>query len=325
MLGEAEFAICPEVSANQIVSTGPATKYLVAQAAAKISTARICVWFWRALTHIRKVREVLTLLVRTPLFSEMVQSNPRFGFKFLTDDYLARGFTTSEAASCYLHHYRRLHSLLPDRILRQILLDEITLHTILDGSDRFALTLGLSRPYDNEGELTLRLRVDGDIVYVLSFTIIPGEVVESKDSEAFLITRLQGIRGRFRQISTATKALNAIAPDRLLLSALQGIAEAFGVRTIAAIAAHRQTSYKDANSTAFKNAYDNFFSELGFSKSATGLFSSIIPMDQKPLSSIKRCHLLRAKKKRAFKHQIQLACAQFFQNSAIDRLPESSN
>lgn len=323
MPGAANFAIRNEDSVTPINRTFPAPRYIVAVAAVRVSRARVCVWAWRALTHLRKMREVLRLLARIPLFSEMLRSNPRFGFKFLTDDYLARGFSTSEAASCYLHHYRRLHSLLPDHLLREILQEEVTVHAIPDGSDRFALTLGLSRPYDNEGELTLRLRVDGDIVYVLSFTIVPGEVVESKASEAFLITRLQGIRGCFRQISIATKALHEVAPDRLLLAALQGIAEAFGVRAIAAVPAHRQTSYKDAAAQVFRDAYDNLFSGLGFSKSATGFFSSAVPIDQKPLTSIKQGHRLRAKKKRAFKHQIQLACTRFFENSAMDREPAS--
>jgi len=264
-------------------------------------------------------------LSRVPLYSGMLRSNPRFGFKFLTDDYLARGFSTSEAASCYLHHYRRLHTLLPEPLLRQILQEEVTLHAISDGSNQFALTLGLSRPYDNEGELTLRLRVDGDIVYVLSFTIVPGEVVESKASEVLLITRLQGIRGSFRQISIAIKALHEVAPDRLLLAALQGIAEAFGVRTIAAIPAHRQASYSDDAAPVFRDAYDNFFSGLGFSKSAAGFLSSAVPFDQRPLTSIKQGRRLRAKKRRAFKHQIHLDCARFFENCAMDIELESSN
>jgi uncharacterized protein VirK/YbjX len=262
------------------------------------------------------VREILAFLLKIPLLFEMVQSKPSFGFKYLTDDYLARGFSITEGASCYLHHYRRLHALLPDHLLRQILFDEITLHRIPDGSDHFALTLGLSRPYDNEGELTLRLRVDGDIVYVLSFTIVPGQVVESEAAEVFLITRMQGIKGRFNQIGTATKALNEVAPPGLLLAALQGVAEAFGVGAIVAIPAHRQTSYKDAAAPAFRNAYDNSFSELGLSKSATGFFSSPVPIEHKPLSSIKRGHRIRTRNKRAFKQQIELACARFFKNSA---------
>ena len=321
MPNAASFAIRNEDSATSVNRTVPAPRYIVAVASVPVTRAQICVWAWRALTHIRKVREVLRFLFRIPLFSEMVQSNPRFGFKFLTDNYLVRGFSTSECASCYLHHYKRLHSLLPDRLLRQILQEEVTLHAIPDGSDRFALTLGLSRPYDNEGELTLRLRVDGDIVYVLSFTIVPGEVVESTVSEALLITRLQGIKGCYQQIGVAIRALHEVAPNRLLLSALQGIAEAIGVRAIAAVPARRQTSYKNAAASAFKNEYDNLFSELGFSMSATGFFTSDVPCNQKPLTSIKRGHRLRAKKRRAFKHNIQLACARFFDNSAMDREP----
>ena len=319
------FAIRNEDSAPPVNRTVPAPRYIVAPVRLPVSRKQVCVWAWRALTHIRKVREVLRFLVRIPLFSEMVQSNPRFGYKILTDDYLARGFTTSECASCYLHHYKRLHSLLPNRLLRQIMQEEVTLHVIPDGSDRFALTLGLCRPYDNEGELTLRLRVDGDIVYVLSFTIVPGELVESKASEALLITRLQGIKGCYRQVGIATRAMHEVAPNRLLLVALQGIAKGFGVRAIAAVPAHRQTSYKNTAASAFKDAYDNFFSELGFSKSATGFFSSDVPFNQKPLTTIKRGHRLRAKKRRAFKDQIQLACARFFEISAMDREPESSN
>jgi uncharacterized protein VirK/YbjX len=144
-------AIRNEDSATPVNRTVPAPRYNVAPVRLPVSRKQVCVWTWRALTHLRKVREVLSFLVRIPLFSEMVQSNPRFGYKFLTDNYLARGFSTSECASCYLHHYKRLHSLLPACVLRQILQEEVTLHTIPDGSDRFALTLGLSRPYDNEG------------------------------------------------------------------------------------------------------------------------------------------------------------------------------
>src|ERR1035438_5071272 len=216
MPGAASFEFGNEKSASPVHGTVSSPRYIVPQISLPVSPARVCVWTWRAFTHIKKGGELFAFLARNPLFSEMLQNNPRFGFKFLTDDYLVRGFSTSESASCYLHHYKRLHSLLPDRLLRQIMQEEVTLHVIPDGSDRFALTLGLSRTYDNEGELTLRLRVDGDIAYVLSFTIVPGELVESKASEALLITRLQGIKGCYRQIGIATKAMHEVAPDRLL-------------------------------------------------------------------------------------------------------------
>jgi uncharacterized protein VirK/YbjX len=280
------------------------------------------VWIWRAVTHIRKVREILAFIAKAPILSAMTQSNPRFGFKFLTDDYLARGFTVSESAACFLHHYKRLHQLLPHRLLRPLLEEEVTLHVIPDTADRFALTMGLSRPYDNEGELTLRLRVEGEIVYVLSFTIVPGWVAGSAAAETLLITRLQGIRGRFPQIGIATRAMHDVAPVRLLLAALQGVADAFGIPAIAAVPAVRQTSYKDGSQLAFYEAYDIFFAELGLSRSSTGFFFADVPIPEKPIASIKRGHRLRARKKRAFKLQIQQACARFLESSVLNRVPE---
>jgi hypothetical protein len=169
--------------------------YIVAQERLPLPRTRLFVWAWRALVHLRSTHGVLRLIATVAPYSELLHSNPRFAFKFLTDGYLARGFSVRESAACFLHHYNRLQQLLPDDLLRDILGEEVTLHQFPDCDDRIALTLGLSRPYDHEGELTLRLRVDGEIVFVLAFTLVPGRVVGSELPEALLITRLQGIRG----------------------------------------------------------------------------------------------------------------------------------
>lgn len=312
MSGTINFAIGHQNHTPYTGIKAPASKYLVPRTVLPVSAASVSLWTWRALTHIKQVREVLTLIAGVPLYSTMVQGDPRFAYKFLTDDYLARGFSISERASCFIHHYKRLRDHFPSRLLRQIMHDEVTLHDLLDVDSRFALTMGLSHPYDNEGELSLRLRVEGDIVFVLSFTIVPGWVVNSQAAEAILITRLQGIKGCYRQISDATRALHDVGPAQLLLSALQGVSAAFGICAIAAVSADRQTSYKKAADRDFKQAYDHFFAGLGLLKSAAGFFSSEVPIDQKPLKSIKRGHKLRTKEKRAFKHRIQMDCAAFF-------------
>lgn len=295
----------------------PATppKYLPAQSIDSISPLQLGAWIVRALTHLRRVRKTLGFLSRNPLYSQIVQSNPRFAFKFLTDDYLARGFTTAQAADCFLHHYTRLQELLSAEMLRPLLEDEIPLHVIPDGSNRFALTLGLSRPYDNEGELTLRLRVDGEIVSVLSFTIVPGTIVECDAPEVMLITRLQGIKGCFEQITQATRALNDVAPSALLIAALQGVAQGLGIHALAAVPAERQTSYKAEVAEAFKHAYDNLFTELGLLENPTGFFHSPVPIQPRPISVVQRSHRARTRKKRAFKLEIQQACAEFFQRA----------
>jgi hypothetical protein len=95
MSGAINFAIGHENFTTHTSRTNSAPKYIAAQVRTPIPTAQICVWIWRAYTHIRKVREVLALLATIPLYSEMLQEDPRFGYKFLTGDYLAKGFSTS--------------------------------------------------------------------------------------------------------------------------------------------------------------------------------------------------------------------------------------
>lgn len=278
---------------------------------------------WRGLTNFRTHLEILQLL-KLPPFDEMFRNNPRFAFKYLTHDYLVRGFTVTQRATCFLHHYRRLRGVLPARLLRQTLHWDVTLHEFFEDSNRFALTLGLSRPFDKEGELSINLKVRGDIVFTLSFTIVPGWVVKSGASEILLITRLQGTPGCYAPIKLATKASHQVGPSALLLAALQGIAVALGIREIAAVDAANQSSYSEDFAACFKSAYDDFFAELVMTKTADGFFSSSVPIQDKPLAVIKQGHKLRTKEKRAFKQQIESSCTDFFLRVA-DQVKITSN
>jgi uncharacterized protein VirK/YbjX len=273
---------------------------------------------WRGFTHIRTHREVLRLLLRFPPYTEFVIGNPSFAYKYLTQIYLVRGFTVAERAACFLHHYQRLHAALPDSLLRRTLREDVAIHEIPEGANRFFVTMGMSRPSFLEGEMSLHLRVDGEIVYVLSFTIVPGWVVKSPAEEILLITRLQGVKGAYPPISYATKTLHDVAPDALLFAALQGIAQAFGIGELAAVSGGLQSYYSEDNAAAFKEAYDDFFTELGIPKSAAGFFRIPLPFQEKPLTFIKHGHKIRTREKRAFKKQIQLACAGFFEKFAPD-------
>jgi uncharacterized protein VirK/YbjX len=271
---------------------------------------------WRGFTHISTHREVLSFLLRFPPYAEIVFNCKRFAFKYLTQNYLVQGFSVEERAVCFLHHYNRLHEALPDSLLCRTLFEGVTIHEISEGANRFILTLGLSAPNYKEGELSLYMRVDGNIVFVLSFTIVPGWVVSSQAAEILLITRLQGVRGAFSQISDATKTLHNVAPDALLFAALQGIANAFGIVEIVAVSATRQSYFTQDTSAVFKEAYDDFFAGLGIPKDAAGFFRIPLPFQEKPLAFIKHGHKLRTREKRAFKQQIQSACAGFFEKFA---------
>jgi hypothetical protein len=266
---------------------------------------------WRCVTNFHAHRKVNQLLRLSPL-TEAARLNPRFAYKYLTHDYLVRGLTTHERAACFLHHYTRFQAALPEWMLRQILDDLVNLFEIYADDRRFNITIGLSRDFDKEGEFSLNLHVDGEVVFLLSFTIVPGAVVRSQAAEVFLISRLQGMKGSYREIHSATRTLHDVAPDALLFAALQGLAVAFGINEIAGVGAALQSSCTKDSAAAFAQAYDQFFSGLGILPNSAGYYSATIPLELKPMAQIKKGHKLRTKEKRAFKLSVQQACTDFF-------------
>jgi uncharacterized protein VirK/YbjX len=280
--------------------------------------------FWRLLTNISTQREILSLLSLTP-FDEIARKTPALAFKYVVPDYLARGFTVKERASCFLHHYKRMHAVLSENALRQILQGNVSLHEISNGVNDFTLTMGLSEPVGRlEGELSVDLRVDGKRIFNLSFTIVPGWVVKSEAEEILLITRLQGTLGCHSQIRLARKAFHEFSPKKLLLAVLQGIAEVFGIRELVAVCGTNQRGYEKEYAATLKRSYDDFFAHLGMVKTASGFYSSRIPIEGKPLASIKGRNRSRARKSRAMRRQIHLACTAFLLGTA-DRTASTSS
>jgi uncharacterized protein VirK/YbjX len=262
----------------------------------------------RFLINARKHREIIRLFRLQP-YLRIAESHPGLAFKYLVPDYLVRGFTRAQCVSCYLHHYTRLHALLPESVIDKFLQGRIVLHQIFESGSSFAFTMGLpERIDDKEGEMSLDLRVDNRKVCSLSFTIVPGWVVESKTEEIILISHLQGVKGCNAQTRLARKVLCDYSPKAMLLAALQGVANAFEIREIQAVCATMQRSHQESCSAIFRRGYDHFFSKAGMVKTAAGFYSTSIPLTGKPLSAFKGRARSRAKKRREMRQRIQLAC-----------------
>jgi len=236
----------------------------------------------------------------------LMKVNPRFPLKYSGLDYLARGLTVAQQAECFIHHYHRLPDVLPDNVLIQALLEDVLLDEIREGNDCFSVRMGLSRPWDDEGELSLTFEVNGKIVFVLSFTIIPGWVVQSEAQEVVLVSRLQGVKGSYDEIQRATKTLYDVAPPALLFAALCGIAEAFGIKAMAGINGTMKPEFHfyQGEAANIQQAYDGFFTDLGATKGPTDFYLAPMPPQEKPMTSIKQGHKIRTRKKRAFKREI---------------------
>jgi uncharacterized protein VirK/YbjX len=248
-------------------------------------------------------------LLRLEAFTEICQYNPRFAIKPFGHNYLARNIDARAGLGCFVHHYQRMYSSFPDRILKAILYWDIPLYQTIEGEHSYSLNLGTSKPYDKEGELSLLLKVDSFIIFDLTFTIIPGWAIGSDAVEAFLISRIQGQRSYSQEIRLATKAMCNVRPRALLFAALQGIALALGVGEISAVGAKEQSSYCACSETSFQNSYDEFFTELGLERNCAGFFSGRVPIAEKPLELVDPSNRRTARKKQTFKALIQMACA----------------
>jgi uncharacterized protein VirK/YbjX len=218
-----------------------------------------------------------------------------------------------------------MHAALPESVLRQILQGDVTFYEISNGGNCFALTIGSAKaPFDKEGELSLCLKVDERNVFDMSFTIVPGWVLRSAAAEILLITRLQGTSGCSPQIKHVRKCLHEYSPRKLLLAALQGIADAFGIAELEAVCATNQSSYGKRGAVISKRSYDDFFTQLGMTTTTTGFYSCPIPIEDRPLASFKGRNRSQARRRRAMRQQIQSACAAVLLG-AVDRASDSSS
>ena len=267
------------------------------------SPPRVARLLWGVVTTIPCQLQLLRVM-KEPIYSKLLQNEPRFRFKFLIRDYLVRDFSAAQRTACFLHHYKRLHSGMSVILLQQILHRSVTVLEVQKDDIHVGVTLCYSRPFEKEGELSFNLLVDEEVVYVLSFTIAPGWVVQSDAREVLLISRLQGTNGYYPQIRAATKALHDVGPAALLLAALHGFAKAFDITQMASVSAVRQSTYTEDSSLSYKRSYDDFFSELNLERSPSGFFFSVVPPEDRPMSSIKKGHKIRTREKRQFKRHI---------------------
>lgn len=260
-------------------------------------------------------RHKIAVLFKDPVLAEAVCSHPRLPFKYLARRYLIRNLPISARAACLFHHYDRLRSILPVWLLRQTLQEEVILVELHEDGLRFAITMCLSQPY--EGELSLNLVMEGKVIYVLGFSIVPGWIAKSTAKDILLVARLQGTKGFQQELSRATRSLCQVGPTQILMAALEGMASALGIEWMASISGIKQISYDEKYAESFQRSYDDFFNQHGIPLSDDGFFVTPLPLKEKSLGEIKRGHKIRTREKRAFRQEIQKACADFFVKNGL--------
>lgn len=240
-------------------------------------------------------------------FDRLCEKQPLFQFKYLKRNCLARNLTLEARANSLLHHYKFLLDRFNPSFIAQLQFQRISLWERQVGTKRYGVDLTLSN-MPSEGELSLLFRVGTSDVFTLSFTFVDGTDFGEQGDPTVLISRLQGAKGQFELIRTATKDLNQSAPQTILFFILETIAKSIGIRRIVSVNAanHPGASAPMSRELAqhFVQAYDGFLTELGGIQLGTGFIGVSVPYSEKALRDVVRSHRRRTVVKRRFRKEI---------------------
>jgi hypothetical protein len=105
--------------------------------------------------------------------------------------------------------------------------------------------------------------------------------------------------------------MGEISPRAVLIAALQGIAEAIDVRTVAGVCATNQLSYKESEAELFDRVYDQFFRSIGATGPSNGFYFFGVPLPDKLIGP---GHRRRKQLKREFKKEISKSICMSWHN-----------
>lgn len=285
---------------------------------------RMHVWiFKRSLPLLINFRSHLKLVLtlRKPILRQLMVRHPRMLYKYLRGNYLLRSFTVSEALEVMNYHYTVLASCVSSDFFSRIFDDSPVLWEQQTGENNFKIRISFPRDLnraermlDHEGDIAIVFELDAIPLYVLCMTLVPEHITrncwEINTRRSIFVGRIQGVPEKFDILRAATKALNDTTPPRLLLSAVEAIAQVLAVDTIIGVSSARQLSKTEQLSNFFD--YDSFWQQLGASELRDGLFSLPAPVPDKPLEQIQQKHRSRTQAKRKFRLSVVGAVSENF-------------
>jgi uncharacterized protein len=255
---------------------------------------------WIVATNLPTQIRMFQVLSR-PGFEEFIRRFPSSAYKHTEENDLARSLTWAQRASCHLHHYGFLHAIFLPPFLRQVLNSQVRLFERTEHGHTFVIDMAAALDGYVEGELRLSFLADGVEIFDLSFTFISGSVVGSQAQNAILISCIQGTWGAQPVIAAAAKALQGVSPQALLVSAIEGIAQAVGIPVVASVSAFNQSTYTESVKPILQQRYDEFFDAWGATLLNPGFYCLPVPFPRKPMHLVRLDHRPRSRKRRALK------------------------
>jgi len=242
----------------------------------------------------------------------LIRHHPQILYRYVSEN-LARSFPKPWRREILINHYRFLIAHLREDFFQVLLSGGTELWRGLGEYDEFSIRLSFTGANNFDGDLLLSFSQGDDSLYQLAFTIVPGWVLGCSLQNVMLISRIQGMRGKFEAIRCATKTCKDISLAHQLVASAQGIAESLDISMIAGLRIEEFPLGADAAAN-IRFDYDAFWHTY-VCETRPGFYLISVPPVEKPSSQVNATHRRRATLKRKFKTAIRETVCQRFRNA----------
>ena len=239
----------------------------------------------------------------------MLKRQPRFFHKYLSP-YASVAFDRKTRLAVLTNHYAFLKAQANQAFFPALAQEAVLWRDCIESTE-FSIALSFPIHVDYEAELSLHFSIDGTLIQVVSFVIVPGATMGSTEPQVLLFTQVQGLANA-EQIRKATKLLYDITPAALLIHAAYGLACAWGIGGAAGVS----TAGKAGTWVYRWFDYDAFWLDLkGERSSQESVYLLPVPPPDRPIEEIRRNHRNRTLRKRKYKRELREQVAQHWQTT----------
>lgn len=262
-------------------------------------------WMVAFVRHLRALRALLQPTASHALLQNLASLRADLGERRFRDfafiqhsQYLTRQFGWRQRIHAANYHYRFVAQSHGGEFARQVYSDQgLTLWERRAGADhlRMALMPGLTGRL--EGELSVVLSCNEVQIGLMSFAVVDGADFGLATRRPLLfISRNQTHRPNLRE-HAIDPSLRVSSPMYLCMAALEGLAQAYGMNQLLAIAHKDQLAYEPRHRASFLNSYEVFWAQY-HARPVGQAFAIDLPLASTPLDQVKAKHRGRARQRR---------------------------
>ena len=210
--------------------------------------------------------------------------------------YLVLGLSLGQRFEAALYHYRQEAVTFDDALLDQIYsLQGFELWSAEVDGHRFNMRLGLAGEGSLEGDLCVRVIVDGRPIGTMNFVWADGAMFGGSGPTIF-ITRCQ--THTWPELAIFRACFKQNSPPYFCLAALAGVGQVCGLSELYAVQHQAQMSYLPKYASSFRNSYDEFWEKFKATPATPLAYRLALPLELRDLSELKSKHRSRAEGRR---------------------------